>query len=78
MEKKRVVAVVIGLELIGRNPFDLSSEEQQSDAEFVYYVQSTLDIAEFSVTQQKSAKSRFSAIRNYFWGQRSNIPQITK
>ena len=38
MEKKRVVAVVIGLELIGRNPFDLSSEEQQSDAEFVYYV----------------------------------------
>ena len=44
----------------------------------VLEVQSTLDIAEFSVTQQKSAKSRFSAIRNYFWGQRSNIPQITK
>ena len=34
-KKKKVVAVVIGLELIGRNPFDLSSEEQRSDAEFV-------------------------------------------
>ena len=41
-------------------------------------LQSTLDITDFSVTQQKSAKSRFSAIRNYSWGQRSNIPQITE
>ena len=36
-------------------------------------IQSTLDIAEFSVTKQKSAKSRFAII---FWGQRSNILQI--
>ena len=31
---------------------------------------------DFSVTQQKSTISSFSTIRNYFWGQRSNIPQI--
>ena len=31
---------------------------------------------DFSVTRQKSTISSFSTIRNYFWGQRSNIPQI--
>ena len=30
----------------------------------------------YFTTLQKTAKSRFSAIRNYFWGQRSN--KITK
>ena len=39
-------------------------------------IQSTLDIVDFSVTRQKSTISSFSTIRNYFWGQRSNIPQI--
>ena len=33
----------------------------------------TLDKTDFSVTQQKPALSRFSAIRNYFWGQRSEF-----
>ena len=47
-----------------------------SHLNFWIVVQSTFDIVDFSVTQQKSTISSFSTIRNYFWGQRSNIPQI--
>ena len=38
-----------------------------------FYVQLTLDETYFSVTKQKHAISRFSAIRNNFWGQRSKF-----